>query len=196
MGGDGPFSTTALYPWTTKEGDHTPDRNPTALKNNVPPPSNRAFPAALKTRCYWTKPLCPPPLTRSSFLLLVYIGQNSQLVLQDRGRREVWYRSRILGPVERTTTIMLIMMMKKGCFYLFSQDYCVVSSGRLLYSGTHLRAHRRVMLWYWWCVVVVGLYVCSVPANHTLCMDHWIPCQFYTPTQVGAIFIPSFKKDG
>jgi hypothetical protein len=80
-------------------GGHTPDRNPTALKNNLPPPSNLTFPTALRAVLLLDQATLPPqPLfIRSCFLLLVYFGQNGQLVLLDTSRREVGYRSRIWG---------------------------------------------------------------------------------------------------
>jgi hypothetical protein len=137
------------------EGGHTPDRNPTALKNNFPPPSNRTFPTALKTVLLLDlASLPPPPLpsARSCFLLLVYFEQNDQLVLQDLSRREVGYRDRILGPAERIATMMLMMIMKKknkkkkGCFYLCGQDVHISSAGFLVSCETHAHSHRRVMI--------------------------------------------------
>jgi hypothetical protein len=52
-GETGPLSSSVYV--STKDGSHTPDRNPSALKNN----SQHTFPTALRLCCYWTKPLSP-----------------------------------------------------------------------------------------------------------------------------------------
>jgi hypothetical protein len=41
---------------------------------------------------------------------------------------------------------LMIMVKKKGWFYLFDQDYHVNSAGCLPSSGTHIRSHRRMMI--------------------------------------------------